>query len=334
MSSPRAHHPSYNKRHSWLSTEESSGSSGVYDLESLPEEGRMMFSPRPDTEISKSEYKYSTMPRKKQIVRSSSANIPTTETSDSTNPVTLRRDLPGGFNPNFVRKNVYRNTMHCESSSRRSTDERAGHKSGRFATQPIILPNKTIIPKGSNTLPRSRSDYHTSSAINGISNVAFTDNNNTKMNNGAAADITAPKEEKPELINRSNTIPKSRTESQICELTTNTNDINSSITDGHISHTATEQRNNKRNSDLFSSGRLWDSLGRRLSFNKTSQRSSNDGSRSEGCISPTVVKQHSRRRSDVPTTLAEDTNLKLSIKLRKNTSDSNIPSSVIEQLVN
>ena len=315
VSSPRAHHPTY-KRHSWLSTEESSGSSGVCDLESLPEEGHMIFSPRPETEYNKSEYKFSTLPRKKHITRSSSANIPTIESYDSNSIVTLRRDLPGGFNSNFVRKNVYRNTMHCDNPGRKTSEEKLSLKCGRFATQPIVLPSKTLITKiqGSNTLPRSRSDSQP--AVTGISNIAFADDKGGKGDENITEEV--------------NNFPKSITDSQVYngrDLTSNR--LTTSVTDNNISNT-TEQQKNKRNTELFSGGRLWDSLGRRLSLN----RQRNDGSAVEGCKSPQANK-HCRRRSDVPTSLVEDANFKISkLKLRKNTSDSNIPSSVVEQLVN
>ena len=123
-----------NKRLSWLSGAESSGSSGVYDLGSLPEDGYGMPSPR-----------------------SEGGGVPNHHSSN----ISLRRNVSlGGYDGLFIRNNIYRKTFQPDSVGggadsigntastpvrppRRKGPRRARDTAskGRFATQPIVLPS-------------------------------------------------------------------------------------------------------------------------------------------------------------------------------------------------
>ena len=123
-----------NKRLSWLSGAESSGSSGVYDLGSLPEDAYGMM-PSPT----------------QQLVNRSQID----------SNICVRRNVSlGGYDNSFIRNNIYRKTFQPDSigagvdgvDATTSTPVRPPRRKGprrrkdasqigRYATQPIVLPS-------------------------------------------------------------------------------------------------------------------------------------------------------------------------------------------------
>lgn len=160
--SPRGDFPANAKRLSWLSAGESSGSSGVFDLGSLPEDSQHPLSPRDEARFFKRggepDVKYSSLPRKKLTHH---ASFTRGETFDTISMVQLRRDQSVTHDSSFIRNNVYRKTLQAESTKRTSHKKvrRDSGSGGRFATQPIILPSSLSftegIPMGTNSLPRT-----------------------------------------------------------------------------------------------------------------------------------------------------------------------------------
>ena len=157
-SSARANeNPPSNKRLSWMSAGESSGSSGVFDLGSLPEDGPLVYSPRDDLRTffkrGDGEVKYSSLPRRKISHQLSTPVSKADIVMD--NAVTLRRDIPGAYDVAFIRNNVYRKTLQVETPKlERAKTSNVKHiirrysNGGRYATQPIIMPSSLSFTEG------------------------------------------------------------------------------------------------------------------------------------------------------------------------------------------
>jgi len=172
LASPREMTPN-NKRLSWLSAGESSGSSGVFDLGSLPEDGHALYSPRDDSRVffkrGDVDVRYGSLPRKK-LQYTNQQQSPSSETSSNT--ASTRKDSQASVDTTFIRNNVYRKTFQLEgdkaertkAAQRKKQARRANSISGgRYATQPIVLPSSginyvdaLIQPGNTNSLTRSR----------------------------------------------------------------------------------------------------------------------------------------------------------------------------------
>jgi len=160
------HEAPNNKRLSWLSAAESSGSSGVHDLGSLPEDALYGLSPRltDDTRFQRgdTDSTYASLPRKKPIDKS--------QIVMDNSSVPLRRNVSlGGYDGSFIRNNIYRRTFQPDAFSTASTStfvappapsstasapvrpprkkgaRRATSSAGRYATQPIVLPSDFFV---------------------------------------------------------------------------------------------------------------------------------------------------------------------------------------------
>ena len=105
------------KRLSWLSTGESSSSSGVHDLGSLPEDCSLPHSPREEfrSPFKRNDEVYSSLP-KKLLGQNSATVIPIPPGSYDVSQVNLRRDV-SDTDPMFIRNNVFRKTLQMDFES-------------------------------------------------------------------------------------------------------------------------------------------------------------------------------------------------------------------------
>ena len=161
MSQTRPNDLATNKRLSWMSAGESSGSSGVFDLGSLPEDGPLVCSPKDDLKAffkqrsGEHDVKYSSLPRKKLSLQHTAPVTKTGMVLDNNSLITLRHDVPGGFDSSFIRNNIYRKTLQIETPqmerSKTTPKSRALRRSssgGRYATQPIVMPSSLSFSEG------------------------------------------------------------------------------------------------------------------------------------------------------------------------------------------
>uniref|UniRef100_A0A069DN39 Puratrophin protein n=1 Tax=Clytia hemisphaerica TaxID=252671 RepID=A0A069DN39_9CNID len=153
----------HNKRLSWISAAESSGSSGVHDLGSLPEESYGAPSPRAHENgfffRGDVDPKYSSLPRKKgslgQVSQVTSRSQILSDPYATAN-VNLRKNGSSisGYDGSFIRNNVYRKTFQPDGvtvngastpirppRTKKGARRRDASANGRYATQPVILPS-------------------------------------------------------------------------------------------------------------------------------------------------------------------------------------------------
>ncbi|XP_065639760.1 puratrophin-1 isoform X3 [Hydra vulgaris] len=154
--SPRSLDININKRLSWVSAGDSSGSSGVHDLGSLPEDPPCI-SPRDEKNYCKREgsSKSSSIQRK----FSQQFNLPLTYNEAD---ITFRRDQSNSYDGSFIRNNVFRKTIQYDGTpaldrtkigSTKKIYKKYSSGKPRFATQPIILPsNFSEVYKKTNTV--------------------------------------------------------------------------------------------------------------------------------------------------------------------------------------
>lgn len=155
------------KRLSWMSAGESSNSSGVFDLGSLPEDGQVIYSPRDESrgffKRSETDARYGSLQRKKLQYPNQPVIIENTDIAPAVN------NMSGDNNSSFIRNNVFRKTVQMEGNKheraktipKKRVSRRHSANAGRYATQPIVLPSNinvygdyTSRTDNSNSLPR------------------------------------------------------------------------------------------------------------------------------------------------------------------------------------
>ncbi|XP_065671582.1 puratrophin-1 isoform X5 [Hydra vulgaris] len=155
--SPRSLDININKRLSWVSAGDSSGSSGVHDLGSLPEDPPCI-SPRDEKNYCK-RAEGSSKSSSTQRKFSQQFNLPLTYNEAD---ITFRRDQSNVYDGFFIRNNVFRKTIQYDGTPALDRTKTGltkkiykKYSSGkpRFATQPIILPsNFSEVYKKTNTV--------------------------------------------------------------------------------------------------------------------------------------------------------------------------------------
>ena len=128
-----------------MSAGDSSGSSGVYDMGSLPEDPPA-YSPRDDKTYFKrgdADNKYASLPRK--LSQQFTIPLPRNEFD-----VTFRHDQNNPYDGSFIRNNVYRKTFQSDGtpilertkpSYTKKISKKYASGKPRYATQPILLPS-------------------------------------------------------------------------------------------------------------------------------------------------------------------------------------------------